>query len=70
VDMVKRTEAKGLIIILVKYCEAHDYTYPHMRRHLDPAGHPVPHDQDGARDILRGADENQAQAFFEIIRGQ
>ena len=70
VDMVKRTEAKGLIIILVKYCEAHDYTYPHMRRHLDPAGIPylmikTEHETSSVEQM-----KTRLQAFFEIIRGQ
>jgi benzoyl-CoA reductase subunit C len=70
VDMVKRAEAKGLIIILVKYCEAHDYTYPHMRRHLDPAGIPylmikTEHETSSVEQM-----KTRLQAFFEIIRGQ
>jgi bcr-type benzoyl-CoA reductase subunit C len=69
VDRVKRAEAKGLIIILVKYCEAHDYTYPHMRRHLDPAGIPylmikTEHETSSVEQL-----KTRLQAFFEIIRG-
>ena len=70
VDRVKRAEAKGLIIILVKYCEAHDYTYPHMRRHLDPAGIPylmikTEHETSSVEQM-----KTRLQAFFEIIRGR
>jgi benzoyl-CoA reductase subunit C len=70
VDMVKRAEAKGLIIILVKYCEAHDYTYPHMRRHLDSAGIPylmikTEHETSSVEQT-----KTRLQAFLEIIRGQ
>jgi benzoyl-CoA reductase subunit C len=70
VDRVRRAEAKGLIIILVKYCEAHDYTYPHMRRHLDPAGIPylmikTEHETSSVEQM-----KTRLQAFFEIIRGR
>jgi benzoyl-CoA reductase subunit C len=70
VDRVKRAQAKGLIIILVKYCEAHDYTYPHMRRHLDPAGIPylmikTEHETSSVEQM-----KTRLQAFFEIIRGR
>jgi len=70
VNMVRRAEAKGLIIILVKYCEAHDYTYPHMRRHLDPAGIPylmikTEHETSSVEQT-----KTRLQAFLEIIRGR
>ena len=70
VDRVKRAEAQGLIIILVKYCEAHDYTYPHMRRHLDPAGIPylmikTEHETSSLEQM-----KTRLQAFMEIIRGR
>jgi bcr-type benzoyl-CoA reductase subunit C len=70
VDMVKRAEAEGLIIVLVKYCEAHDYTYPHMRRHLDPAGIPylmikTEHETSSVEQT-----KTRLQAFLEIVRGR
>lgn len=70
VDRVRQAGANGLMIILVKYCEAHDYTYPHMRRHLDPAGIPylmikTEHETSSVEQM-----KTRLQAFFEIIRGR
>jgi benzoyl-CoA reductase subunit C len=70
VDMVRRGDAKGLVIIMVKFCEAHDYTYPHMRRHLDKAGIPylmikTEHESNQTEQI-----KTRIQAFLEIVRGK
>jgi len=69
VDRVKRANAKGLIIILVKFCEAHDYTYPHMRRHLDPAG--IPYLMIKTEHEIASVEQTKTrlQAFLEIIKG-
>ena len=69
VNMIKKADAKGLIIIMVKFCEAHDYTYPHMRRHLDAAGIPylmikTEHETTPTEQI-----KTRLQAFLEIVRG-
>ncbi len=69
VNMIKKADAKGLIIVMVKFCEAHDYTYPHMRRHLDKAGIPylmikTEHESTPIEQI-----KTRLQAFLEIVKG-
>ncbi len=69
VNMIRNADAKGLIIIMVKFCEAHDYTYPHMRRHLDGAGIPylmikTEHETTSMEQV-----KTRLQAFLEIVRG-
>jgi benzoyl-CoA reductase subunit C len=70
VNMVKRASAKGLIIVMVKFCEAHDYTYPHMRRHLDPAGVPylMIKTEHGTTSVEQL--KTRLQAFLEIVGGR
>lgn len=70
VDMVKRTESEGIIIIIVKYCEAHDYTYPHMRRKLEPEG--IPYLMIETEHEMRSKEQTKTrlQAFMEIIEGR
>jgi benzoyl-CoA reductase subunit C len=68
VSMTKKADARGLIIIMVKFCEAHDYTYPHMRRHLDAAGIPylmikTEHETTSIEQL-----KTRLQAFLEIVR--
>jgi benzoyl-CoA reductase subunit C len=68
VNMIKNADAKGLIITMVKFCEAHDYTYPHMRRHLDAAGIPylmikTEHETTSVEQL-----KTRLQAFIEIVR--
>ena len=70
VNTVKRASAKGLIIVMVKFCEAHDYTYPHMRRHLDPAGVPylMIKTEHGTTSVEQL--KTRLQAFLEIVGGR
>jgi benzoyl-CoA reductase subunit C len=70
VNKVKRASAKGLIIVMVKFCEAHDYTYPHMRRHLDPAGVPylMIKTEHGTTSVEQL--KTRLQAFLEIVGGR
>jgi benzoyl-CoA reductase subunit C len=70
VNLVKKANAKGLIIVMVKFCEAHDYTYPHMRRHLDPAGVPylMIKTEHGTTSVEQL--KTRLQAFLEIVGGR
>jgi benzoyl-CoA reductase subunit C len=70
VNMVKRANAKGIIIIMVQYCEAHDFTYPHMRRFLDPAG--IPYLMIKTQHEIASVEQTKTrlQAFLEIVRGR
>jgi benzoyl-CoA reductase/2-hydroxyglutaryl-CoA dehydratase subunit BcrC/BadD/HgdB len=70
VNMVKRVNAKGIIIFLVKFCEAHDYTYPHMRRHLDPARIPYLMVKTEHETTSVEQTETRLQAFLEMVRGR
>jgi benzoyl-CoA reductase subunit C len=67
VNIVKKANAKGLIIVMVKFCEAHDYTYPHMRRHLDAAGIPylMIKTEHGTTSVEQL--KTRLQAFLEIV---
>lgn len=70
VRMVEKAEAKGLIIVMVKFCEAHDYTYPHMRRHLDPRGIPYLMIKTEHETTSMEQMKTRLQAFLEIVRGR
>jgi benzoyl-CoA reductase subunit C len=70
VNMVKKVNAKGIVIILVKFCEAHDYTYPHMRRHLDPAGIPYLMVKTEHETTSVEQTKTRLQAFLEMVRGR
>jgi len=66
-EVVKRSGAEGVIILLQKYCEIHGFDYPLMKRKLDEAG--VPHllletDHSGAS----GRVKTRLEAFVEMIR--
>jgi benzoyl-CoA reductase subunit C len=70
VDMARKAKAKGVLIIMVKFCEAHDYTYPHMRRAFDAAGIPylmmkTEHETTSVEQL-----KTRLQAFLEIVRGR
>ncbi len=70
VNMVQKADAKGLIIVMVKFCEAHDYTYPHMRRHLDRAGIPYLMIKTEHETTSVEQTKTRLQAFLEIVRGR
>jgi benzoyl-CoA reductase subunit C len=70
VNMVKKANAKGLVIVMVKFCEAHDYTYPHMRRHLDAAGISYLMIKTEHETNMVEQTKTRLQAFLEIAQGR
>jgi len=64
---VRRTEAKGAIIVLQKFCEIHAFEYPEVKRRLSKEG--IPHlmletDHSGATARVK----TRLEAFMEVLR--
>jgi benzoyl-CoA reductase subunit C len=69
VQMARETQADGVIVLLMKYCDPHAFDYPGIKNGLEAAG--IPHllietDLDG-RSL--GQVQTRLQAFFELVRG-
>lgn len=66
-EMVKNSHAKGIIMVVVKFCEAHDYSYFTAQRRLAEVGIPemlVETEHDSAPE---GQLKTRLQAFFESM---
>jgi len=66
VNMARHTEAKGIVILMLRYCEVHGFDYPFLKRGLSEAG--IPHllietEQTLALQQIR----TRLQAFIETI---
>ena len=68
-EMIKKADAQGIIMIVVKFCEAHDYLYFTAHRHFEALG---------IREILietehggksEGQLKTRLQGFFESLEG-
>jgi benzoyl-CoA reductase/2-hydroxyglutaryl-CoA dehydratase subunit BcrC/BadD/HgdB len=41
VDMVKQSEADGIVMLILKFCDPHDFDYPDLAKHLSESN--IPH---------------------------
>lgn len=67
--VVKNANAKGIIMVVVKFCEAHDYLYFTAHRRFEQLGLPemlVETEQDSAPE---GQLKTRLQGFFESLEG-
>lgn len=69
IDMVKRTQAQGIISLMVKFCPPHLCYYPDIKRKLNGAGIPevlieVEHEVVSLEGV-----RTRLQAFSEMIKG-
>ncbi len=66
--LIRTAEAKGVIIVTVKFCEPHDFNYPHLMHRLSEAG--IPHllleTEQGEAPL--GPIRTRLQAFVETLR--
>lgn len=66
-NMVKRSRADGVLIVMIKYCEPHGFDYPYIKKRMSEAG--IPHllletEHTGKSQAVR----TRLQAFLEMIR--
>jgi len=69
-DLARRSKADAIIIVMVKFCEAHDYAYPQMKQFFEEAKMPhlvlkTQHESTSIEQI-----KTRLQAFFELQRGR
>jgi benzoyl-CoA reductase subunit C len=69
VDMVKRSNAQGVVNLMVKYCEPHNLWYPDVKRHLEEAGIPEFLLETEHEIMSLGQIKTRLQAFIETIGG-
>jgi benzoyl-CoA reductase/2-hydroxyglutaryl-CoA dehydratase subunit BcrC/BadD/HgdB len=70
VEMTRRAQAQGVVILVVKFCEPHMMYYPHLREVLTAAG--IPHlllETEHEVVSLSGA-KTRVQAFVEMLRAR
>ncbi len=68
-SLVKKANAKGIIMVIVKFCESHDYFYFTAHRYFEKAGIPemlVETEHDSAPE---GQLKTRLQGFFETMEG-
>jgi benzoyl-CoA reductase/2-hydroxyglutaryl-CoA dehydratase subunit BcrC/BadD/HgdB len=68
VEKAARAGAKGIVVLIVKYCEAHNYTYPHMRRRFEAAGIPHLKIETEHETVALEQAKTRLQAFVEMIK--
>ncbi|MBT8342734.1 MAG: 2-hydroxyacyl-CoA dehydratase [Desulfatitalea sp.] len=66
VNLVKETKAQGIVMLVVKYCEAHQFDLPYLSKELTAAGIPIliiETNDSGATEQMR----TRLQAFTEML---
>jgi len=69
IDMVKRSNAQGVVNIMVKYCEPHNLWYPDVKWSLEKAGIPEFLLETEHEIMSLGQIKTRMQAFIETIGG-
>ena len=67
-DMARRSGARGVINIIVKFCEPHCFYYPHLAQELGRAGMPEFLMETEHEFLALGQMKTRLQAFIETIR--
>jgi benzoyl-CoA reductase subunit C len=63
------SRARGVIFIIVKYCQPHDMYYPYLKQKLQDAGIPEIMIETEHELLSVGQVKTRVQAFIEMIRG-
>ena len=68
VDAVKASQAQGVVILLVKFCEPHMFSYPEVKKTLSYAG--IPHLLIETEHEMLSIEQvkTRLQAFVEVLR--
>lgn len=69
VDMARRSQAQGIILFIVKFCEPHYWSYPGLRDALRGAGIPELLIETEHEDESIGHMRTRIEAFVEMLRG-
>ena len=65
--MSGKNQAQGVISIMVKYCEPHNFWYPYIRQKLSDAGNPEFMLETEHEVISLGQIKTRLQAFMEML---
>lgn len=68
VDLVKSSKARGVIHLVVKYCQPHEMYYPYLSKRLAKAGIPDLKLEFEHETISMGSTKTRIQAFMEMIK--
>ncbi|MDD5399090.1 MAG: 2-hydroxyacyl-CoA dehydratase family protein [Dehalococcoidia bacterium] len=68
VDLARASEAKGVIHMVVKYCQPHEMYYPYLSKKLAKAGIPDLKLEFEHETISMGSTKTRIQAFMEMIK--
>lgn len=69
VEMARRSQAQGVILFIVKFCEPHYWSYPGLRDALRGAGVPELLIETEHEDESIGHVHTRVEAFVEMLRG-
>lgn len=69
VEMARRSQAQGVILCIVKFCEPHYWCYPSLRDAFRKAGIPELMIETEHEDEAIGQVRTRIEAFVEMIRG-
>ncbi|MDD5399476.1 MAG: 2-hydroxyacyl-CoA dehydratase family protein, partial [Dehalococcoidia bacterium] len=68
IDLVKLSKARGVIHLVVKYCQPHEMYYPYLSKKLAKAGIPDLKLEFEHETISMGSTKTRIQAFMEMIK--
>lgn len=68
-EIVRRSDASGVVFLIMKFCEPHYYAYPAASKKLRDAGIPEMLLETERESASKGQVETRLQAFVEAIQG-
>lgn len=68
-DQIKKSSAKGLVFLHIKFCDPEDYDYPDLAAALDKDGVPNIHLESEFQTASLGQIRTRLEAFLEIVGG-
>ena len=68
VDMVKQSEADGIVMLILKFCDPHDFDYPDLAKHLAESN--IPHLRVETEMLPTSIEQvrTRLQAFIEMLK--
>jgi len=68
IDMVNKNKADGVLVLVVKHCEAHHWYFAHIRRNLMAADIPYLLLETEHETVSLGPERTRVEAFVEMIK--
>ncbi len=69
VEMARKAQAEGVVVLMLKYCDPQAFDYPHLKDRLERAGIPHLLIESGHDGLALGQITTRVQAFLEQITG-